>query len=136
MKTLTIEWKHLDRDGETCDRCGDTGRALRKTVQAMRRRCRASGIVIKYRETKLPSRRLKESNTILFNGLPLERAIGNARVRETDCGSCSALVGEDAQCRTVERRGHAYEAIPGALIREAACRVADCACPGGATTFH
>jgi Domain of unknown function (DUF2703) len=132
MKTLTIEWKHLDRDGETCDRCGDTGRALRRTVQAMRRQCRASGIVIKFRETKLPARRLKESNTILFNGVPLETALGDANVRANACGSCSTLVGQAAECRTVRRRGKTYEAIPDALIWEAACRVACCTCPAAA----
>lgn len=28
MKTLEIEWRHLDVQGETCDRCYDTGENL------------------------------------------------------------------------------------------------------------
>lgn len=126
MKTLTIEWKHLDRDGDTCDRCGNTGRTLRKTVSALRRQCRPCGVAIKLIETKLPARRLQESNAILFNGVPLEIALGDAKVRESDCGSCATLLGQASQCRAVERRGKTYEAIPEKLIREAACRVADC----------
>lgn len=129
MKTLTIEWKHLDRDGNTCDRCGDTGRTLRKTVRTMRRRCRPCGVAIKLIETRLPARRLKESNMILFNGVPLETALGDAMVRKNDCGSCSTLVGQAAQCRAVQRRGKTFEAIPDKLIQEAACRVANCDCP-------
>ena len=129
MKTLTIEWKHLDRDGDTCDRCGDTGRTLRKTVRFMRRHCRPCGVAIKLIETKLPARRLKESNMILFNGVPLETALGDAKESASTCGSCSTLVGQASQCRTVRRGSKTYEAIPEKLIREAACRVADCECP-------
>ena len=129
MKTLTIEWKHLEQDGLTCTRCGDTGRSLRSAVRAMRRQCRPCGIDIKFTETKLPARRLKESNAILFNGVPLETALGDAKVRANECGSCSTLVGEASQCRAVRRGGKTYEAIPEELIREAACRVAGCECP-------
>ena len=132
MKTLTIEWKHLEKDGLTCTRCGDTGRSLRSAVRAMRRRCRPCGVAIQFIETKLPARRLKESNTILFNGVPLETALGDAKVRANDCGSCSTLVGEAAQCRAVQRRGKTYEAIPEDMIWEAACRVAGCECPADA----
>jgi hypothetical protein len=132
MKTLTIEWKHLEQDGLTCTRCGDTGRTLRNAVRAMRRRCRPCGVTIKFIETKLPARRLKESNTILFNGVPLETALGDAKVRANDCGSCSTLVGKASRCRAVQRRGKTYEAIPEELIWEAACRVAGCACPADA----
>ncbi len=130
MKTLTIEWKHLEMDGLTCTRCGDTGRSLRRTVRAMRRRCRSCGVDIKFVETKLPARRLKESNAILFNGTPLETLLGDAKVRANDCDSCSTLVGEASQCRTIHRGGKIYDAIPEELIWEAARRAAGCQCAG------
>lgn len=129
METLTIEWKHLEQDGLTCTRCGDTGRSLRNVVRAMRRQCRPGVVDFKFSETKLPGRRLQESNAIHFNGVPIEAALGDAKASASDCDSCSTLVGEDSQCRTVERRGQTYEAIPEKLIWEAACRVAGCACP-------
>lgn len=132
MKTLTIEWKHLEQDGVTCIRCGDTGRSLRSAVRDMRRQCRRCGVAIKFIETKLPADSLQDSNTILFNGVPLEIGLGDAKVGANDCDSCSTLVGEASQCRTVERRGKTYDAIPEEMIWEAACRVAGCECPSGA----
>lgn len=128
MKTLTIEWKHLESDGATCDRCGYTGRALRKTVRALRRDCRPQRVAIKFIETKLPPSRLAKSNVILFNGVPLEIALGDAKVRANECGSCSTLVGEAARCRAVQRGGKTYDAIPEEWIWEAACRVAGYQC--------
>ena len=36
IKTLTIEWKHLEQDGHTCTRSADTDRSLRKAARARR----------------------------------------------------------------------------------------------------
>lgn len=33
MKTLKIEWRHLDVGGETCERCYDTGENLVNEVK-------------------------------------------------------------------------------------------------------
>jgi tartrate dehydratase beta subunit/fumarate hydratase class I family protein len=30
MKRLEIEWRHLDKEGRTCDRCADTGDEVRR----------------------------------------------------------------------------------------------------------
>ena len=32
MKELNIEWRHLDSNGETCDRCANTGKILQKVI--------------------------------------------------------------------------------------------------------
>jgi len=37
MKTLTIEWKHLDKEGATCVRCSDTGKTLAEVVKDLSR---------------------------------------------------------------------------------------------------
>ena len=36
MKTLRIEWKHLAKDGKTCERCGETGATLRRVIDGLR----------------------------------------------------------------------------------------------------
>lgn len=35
MTTLKIEWRHLDVDDETCDRCYDTGENLFHEVKRL-----------------------------------------------------------------------------------------------------
>lgn len=35
MKKLKIEWRHLDVEGETCDRCYDTGDNLEREVRRL-----------------------------------------------------------------------------------------------------
>lgn len=32
MKSLQLEWKHLDVNGQTCRRCADTGEAVLEVV--------------------------------------------------------------------------------------------------------
>lgn len=128
MKTITIEWKRLDRGGRTRTRCGDTGRSPRSAVRDRRRRCPPCGVTIKCIETRLRTRQLKESRTVLLNGTPLETALGDAKVRANNCGSCSTLAGEAPPCRAVQRRGKTYEALPEERIWKAACRVADSEC--------
>ena len=127
LKTLTIEWKHLDREGRTCDRCGDTGTSLRHAVRRLRRCMEPRGIAVRLVETRLPAARLEESNMILFNNVPLEGILNDARVSDSDCPSCGELLGAPTRCRTIERDGKTHEAIPESLICAAACRVTGCA---------
>ncbi|WP_298200194.1 DUF2703 domain-containing protein [Desulfosporosinus sp.] len=44
MKTLTIEWRHLDVGGETCNRCYDTGENLNQEVKRLNRTLQPQGI--------------------------------------------------------------------------------------------
>ena len=126
MNTLEIEWRHLDKDGRTCLRCSDTLQSLQQVVQQLAVECAPHGVEIGYRETKLPIEQLPESNLILFNGIPLEAALPGASASESECQSCSDLCGEPRVCRTVSVGGQTFEAIPAALIRRAACAVAQC----------
>lgn len=128
MKTLSIEWKHIDRDGRTCSRCADTGASTRKAVRQLNQRCRTDGVKVKFRETKLPASRIKESNAILLNGVPLEKMLAKTKAGQDRCGSCSDLLETETQCRTVSHNGKTLEAIPSDLIFQAACHVLDCAC--------
>ncbi len=126
MKTLTIEWKHLEMDGATCVRCRDTGKTLAEVVGELTRECREAGVQVVFRETVLGTNRIRESNQILFNGVPLTDLLPDTVAGENMCQSCCDLLGQETSCRTVESGGTTYEAIPESLIRAAACRAAGC----------
>jgi len=124
MKRLDIEWRHFERDGETCLRCSATGKTLHQVVAELEQELGAEGVQVSFRETKLPDSRLAESNVILFNGVPLEEILAGAVSGTSDCPSCACLMGHQTACRTVEYAGRSYEEIPEELIREAAWRAA------------
>ena len=126
MSTLEIEWRHLDKDGRTCLRCSDTLQSLQQVIQQLAAECAPHGVEIVYRETKLPIEQLSQSNLILFNGVPLEAVLPDASASENECQSCGDLCGEPSFCRTVTVGGRTFEAIPAALIRQAACSIAQC----------
>ncbi|NLI14187.1 MAG: DUF2703 domain-containing protein [Peptococcaceae bacterium] len=122
MRTLKIEWKHLDVEGETCDRCYDTGENLVREVKRLNRSLQPRGINVELTETKLDDTKIPQSNTILFNGIPIEDIL-NIEVSENYCGSCINLLGTDTYCRTVIFEGSEYEDIPAKAIRQAAFKV-------------
>ncbi len=127
MKTLEIEWRHLDKEGATCIRCEDTGRTLAEVVKVLTSECEESGIRVAFKETLLGAGEIRQSNQILFNGIPIESLVPGASGGESSCASCCDLTGEeDVACRTVEQEGTVYEAIPERLIRTTAGRAAGC----------
>ena len=126
MKTLVIEWKHLEVDGNTCVRCSDTGEALREAIEQLAEECRSLGWEIKFKETRLAAEDVAESNAILFNGKPLEALLPEARASATHCESCSRITGKSTACRTIEFAGDTYGSIPASLIRQAAGRIIHC----------
>jgi len=121
-KNLIIEWRHLDVDGETCERCYDTGENLAAEVKRLNRALNPQGINVKYNEVKLDEAQIHESNVILFNGVPIEDIL-DIEVSENYCGSCSALVGKDVSCRTIKYDGNQYDDVPAKAIRQAAYEV-------------
>ncbi|MDS4027447.1 MAG: DUF2703 domain-containing protein [Candidatus Contendobacter sp.] len=126
MKTLEIEWRHLDKDGRTCLRCSDTLQSLQQVIEQLAAECAPHSVDVAYRETKLPIEQLSQSNLILFNGVPLESVLLGASASESECPSCGDLCGQPSVCRTVTIGGHTFEAIPASLIRQAACIAAQC----------
>ncbi len=117
---LVIEWKHLDKDGTTCDQCFATGKNLHKMIKRLR--SEHTELEIKFKETKLSDKEIDESNTILFNGQPIEGVLG-ANINESHCESCSCITTTPVDCRTIEYKGRIYEEIPAELIREAALKI-------------
>jgi len=122
MKYLEIEWRHLDKEGNTCERCEDTGEAVKAVVDELSREIQSSGWEIAFKETLLTEKEIPESNLILINGVPIEDLLSNARKSENCCDSCCEMLGQTIMCRTIERDGRTYEAIPAAMIREAVKR--------------
>ena len=124
MQTVTVEWRHLDKDGVTCDRCAETGSGIMELVQQMDVECRPSGVRIQFTETRLSAAEIGQSNLILINGVALEEVLPQTEVSTSPCCSCGELIGEETSCRTIVRFGQIHEAIPQHLVREAICAVA------------
>lgn len=127
MKTLEIEWRHLEKDEDTCIRCSDTGEALNEVISKIAYECRPHGWEIIFKESKLTEKDVSESNLILFNGEPIESVLPEAKVSESSCKSCSKLISEPStSCRTLEVEGRSYEGIPSSIIRQAVCQITKC----------
>jgi hypothetical protein len=122
MKTLKIEWQHLDVAGDTCNRCYDTGENLVQEVKRLNRALQPKGIEVELTETKLDDTQIPQSNIILFNGVPIEDIL-NIEVSKNYCDSCTTLLGNETYCRTVTYDGNEYEEIPAKAIRQAAYKV-------------
>jgi len=119
---LEIEWKHLEVEGETCDRCAGTIATIRQVLEELRQEGQLNRVRVRVRETPLPPARIAESNQVLINGILIEEIL-SAGVAETSCPSCSSLTGESSCCRAVEHEGTVYEEIPALLIRHAIKKV-------------
>ena len=126
MKNLVIEWQHLEKDGQTCLRCAETGKEIDVVVKDIAKSCAPKGVHIEFKETKLGEQDIPKSNSILFNGIPIEEVLPNMQVSTNHCGSCSELTGKETYCRTIEHDGETYNTIPGSLIRKAVCSVTQC----------
>ena len=120
MKTLHIEWKHLNKGGKTCERCAETGAALRQVIADLTPELAEKGIHITFTETRLSERETPQSNRIFFNGVPLEDLLPGVQVIENHCSSCSDLCSQETSCRAIRTGETIYEAIPEFLIRQAA----------------
>lgn len=119
MKHLEIEWRHFEKEGETCDRCAGTGGEVHRAIKAISSDLEASGWGIIFKETPLPDTQIAESNIILLNGIPIEEILPKARKSENCCVSCGEMLGTPTSCRTIEYKGQIHETIPAAIIREA-----------------
>jgi hypothetical protein len=118
-KRLEIEWKHFAVGDATCERCGNTGEALKATVEELRRELVPAGVKINLTETLLDKTRITESNEIRMNGMLIEDLLA-AGVVSTDCPSCGSLAGESTCCRAIEIDNERFEDIPAEMIRKAA----------------
>ncbi|MDH5299029.1 MAG: DUF2703 domain-containing protein [Desulfobulbaceae bacterium] len=126
MNRVEVEWKHLDQEGQTCDRCAQTGAGVAEVVRQLATECGMKGVEIVFTETLLSAAEIEQSNLVLINGVALEEILPEATASESSCCSCSELTGREESCRTIVRFGMVHEALPPQFIREAICRAAKC----------
>ncbi len=88
MKMIDIEWRHLQVEGETCERCGDTGALLRELVANLNRECEPRGVRVLLTEAPLGLEAIEQSNQVLIDGHPLEARVPNVSVGVSRCDSC------------------------------------------------
>lgn len=121
MRYLLIEWKHFDKNGRTCQRCSQTGSNLNGVLKDLQEEFSSKGLNIELKETKLPERRMAESNSILIEGIPLENLLPDTKIGENSCQSCSDLIDKPTRCRcrTINLGKDIFEEVPVDLIRQA-----------------
>ena len=123
-KELVIEWKHIGSDiDNTCERCHETGMTLAAVLTEISMLLEMEGVSVRVVETVLPNEAVAESNSLLFNGVPIEELLEGIEVTTTPCCSCSCITcEEDTECRALRYNGEEYEAIPPELIGRAAMK--------------
>ncbi|RZI40462.1 DUF2703 domain-containing protein [Herbaspirillum sp. HC18] len=111
MKSMQILWKRLVKGGETCTRCGNTGRELEAAVAKLAAALRPLGIepVLETQEIDEAAFKSKtsESNRVWIAGKPIEQWLG----ADVGMSRCCSVCG-DSDCRTLEVGGRTYETIP------------------------
>ena len=111
MKPMQIVWRRLVMGGETCTRCGDTGRELEAATAQLAAALRPLGIEPVLEMQQIDEAAFKsnpsESNRVWIAGKPIEEWLG----AEVGMSRCCSVCG-DSDCRTIEVGGRTYEAIP------------------------
>jgi hypothetical protein len=118
MLHLEISWQRVVKDEQTCERCGDTGDAVRSAAQQLAQELAPLGIAVEVVEKALDLFATPDSNLVRINGEPVETLLG-ATVGENHCQSCCDLLGQQTNCRTLTLGEHTFEALPEELILKA-----------------
>lgn len=114
-RELVVLWQRVVVGASTCERCGDTGDAVRRAVVRLAGELAPQGVVVRLEEKALPPFAVAESNRVFFNGAPLEELLG-ARAGLSHCQSCCELLGQQTDCRTLIVDGREHEALSEELI--------------------
>lgn len=111
MRPMRIVWKRLVMGGETCTRCGDTGRELEAATAKLAAALRPLGIEPMLEMQEIDEVEFKsdtsESNRVWIAGRPIEEWLG----ADVGMSRCCSVCG-DSDCRTLEVGGRTYETIP------------------------
>lgn len=118
MKPMPIVWKRLIKGGETCTRCGATGRELEAAVAKLAAALRPLGIDPVLERQEIDEAAFKantsESNRVWIAGKPIEEWLGADVGMSRCCSVCGV-----SDCRTLEVGGRTYETIPEELFIKA-----------------
>jgi len=125
-KELVIEWKHIGNEIEkTAEEFEETGMTLSAVLAEIRMLLEMEGVGVRVDETVLPDDAPAGSESLLFNGIPIEVLLEGVEVTATacSCASCDSCetCGEE-ECRTLRYSDEEYEAIPPELIGRAAAK--------------
>lgn len=115
MKVMPIVWKRLVKNGETCTRCGNTGRELEAAVARLAAALQPLGIepVLEIRAIDEDEFKASpsESNRVWIAGKSVEDWLGAGVGMSRCCSVCG-----DSDCRTLEVGGRTYETVPEELF--------------------
>jgi hypothetical protein len=123
-KELVIEWKHIGSEIEkTREEFEETGMTLKAVLAEISMLLEMEGVTVRLVETVLPDDAVAESESLLFNAVPVEDLLEGVEVTATSC-SCTSCedCGGETECRTLRYNGEEYEAIPPELIGRAAMK--------------
>jgi len=116
-KELVIEWNKIEKTPGAFE---ETGMALPAVLAEIKMLLELEGVSVQLIE------RVAESESLLFNGIPIEDLLEGVEVTTTacSCASCDSCetCGEGGECRTLRYNGEKYEAIPPELIGRAAVK--------------
>ena len=119
MKHFSVEWKHLEEHGKTCNRCSNTGKIIMDIIRELKDELKERNINVTFTETKLSRENVAESNSVFFNGVAIEDILPDINISKNFCASCSCITEKETYCRTIEYKGKTYEEIDETIIRKA-----------------
>ena len=119
MKQLIIRWQRLvNENGQTCNRCSDTGSTVDKAYNKLKKSLAELGIEVEFKKEVLGfSIFLKDplqSNRIWIAERPLEEWVGATVGKSKCCDVCG-----ESECRTISINQDTFENIPEDLIIKA-----------------
>jgi len=114
-----MEWKHFDKKGKTCIRCNNTGVQLKQAIAELKTQLEEKDIEIQLKEIKLTENQMDISNSLFFNGVPIEDVLDEVSVLRNTCNSCGDLTGNPCSCRAVQTKNTVHDDIPKEIIKQA-----------------
>lgn len=116
---LIVHWQRLvDDQGQTCDRCGATEKAVDEAARQLQTALAPLGLDVELKKSVIDpatfARKSAESNRIWIGEEPLEQLLGAQVGTSKCCGSCG-----DNECRTLVLDGQTHEAVSARLIVQA-----------------
>lgn len=119
---IDIDFLYLDR--ETCSRCAGSEANLDAALDDVSRILASAGIVPSVNRTLVAS--AEQARALGFVSSPTIRVNGRdiaLHLRESACGDCGALAGNDAiDCRVWVWQDAEYEEVPAAMVVDAVLR--------------
>ncbi|MCM2465124.1 DUF2703 domain-containing protein [Methanoculleus oceani] len=123
-KELVIEWKHIGSEIEkTREEFEETGMTLKAVLAEISMLLEMEGVGVRMEETVLPDDAPAGSESLLFNGVPVEDLLEGVEVTAASC-SCTSCedCGGETECRMLRYSGEEYRVIPPELIGRAAAK--------------